>query len=119
MKNMSQAFCSGDTLFLYSVVQQAWFYSQLVLNFFPKNQGFFSHKIVLTKKRVHLKCFCYNENKIRKNQKNLRNAKFLDRVDPGLPGKTLGTEVFQCDPIILTIKLIDLFDLGICASDNM
>ena len=63
--------------------------------FFFQNQGFFSYKFVLIKKESNQNVFAITEHeKIRKNQKNLRNAKFLDKVGPGLPGKTLGAEGF-------------------------
>ena len=63
--------------------------------FFFQNQGFFSYKFVLIKKESNQNVFAITEHeKIRKNQKNLRNAKFIDKVGPGLPGKTLGAEGF-------------------------
>ena len=49
---------SLDALFLCSVGQQAWLYSQLFLIFFCKNQGFCSYKIVLLKKKK--KSFSFN-----------------------------------------------------------
>ena len=43
---------SIDTSFLYSVGQQAWFCSYLVLNFFCLGEGFCSCKFVLIKNSV-------------------------------------------------------------------